>query len=233
MLNNAMNAFIRYLSVCAVLIGSSVQAENRIEATIEEGAAVFNERCSLCHGNVGMGDGLLPRLVEGYPNTNLRTNKDATDANSIREAIIYGGEKGLLDARMPPYGDELTWLEIESLVLFMRLYYRDVDRAVALLTSTKKPENPSREKGRAIYKGRCILCHGPDGDGKGKMAKIINNPPPFNFQYSALPDEQMLQIITNGGAKVGRSEKMPPFGGELSESDIRSLILYVKGFRKY
>ena len=179
-----------------------------------------------------MGDGLLPRLIEGYPNTNLRNNTDATDPASLREAIIFGGEKGILDERMPPYGDELTWLEIESLVLFMRLYYRDSDKAVKLLTQTKKPETPSREKGRAIYKGRCILCHGPEGDGKGKMSKIIKNPPPFNFHYSRLPDEMLLDIITRGGAAVGRSPKMPPFGEELSESDIKSLILYIKGFRK-
>lgn len=214
-----------------LLLPLTLQAE-RIDPNIDHGAAVFNERCSLCHGNVGMGDGLLPRLIEGYPNTNLRNNTDATDPASLREAIIFGGEKGILDERMPPYGDELTWLEIESLVLFMRLYYRDSDKAVKLLTQTKKPETPSREKGRAIYKGRCILCHGPEGDGKGKMSKIIKNPPPFNFHYSRLPDEMLLDIITRGGAAVGRSPKMPPFGEELSESDIKSLILYIKGFRK-
>lgn len=132
---------------------------------------------------------------------------------------------------MPPYGDELTWLEIESLVIFMRLYYRNAERAIELLSSTKKPEKPSREKGRAFYKGRCILCHGPEGDGKGKLSKIIKSPPPFNFQYSRLPDNMLLDMIAKGGEANNRSPKMPPFGGELSETDIKSIIMYIKGFR--
>ena len=206
-------------------------SDQRIDPTVEHGAGVFNERCTLCHGNLGMGDGILPRLVKDYPDTNLRDEVGATDGESIREAIIFGYEKGILDERMPPYGDELTWLEIESLVLFMRLYYRDVDRAIKLLTKTKKPEKPRLEKGRAIYKGRCILCHGENGDGKGKMSKIIKDPPPFNFQWSRLPDNMLQDIINRGGAEVGRSPKMPKFGEELSESDIKSLILYIKGFR--
>lgn len=223
---------IRGFTILALFLFSlGSQAEQRINPGKEHGALVFNERCSLCHGNVGMGDGLLPRLVEGYPNTNLRNRKSKMDAESLREAIIYGGEGGRMDEHMPPYGDELTWLEIESLVRFLEYFYTDPDGAVKLLTATKKPERPTREKGRAIYKGRCILCHGPNGDGKGKLSKIINSPPPFNFHYSRLPDNMLLEIITKGGGAVGRSPKMPPFGQELSESDIRSLILYIKGFR--
>ncbi len=224
-----------YFLLIIALLGYALPAaaaSQRIDPSVEHGAVTFNERCSLCHGNLGMGDGILPRLIKDYPNTNLRADNKPADAGSIREAIIYGYEKGLLDNRMPPYGDELTWLEIESLVLFLRLYFHDVDRAIGLLTTTKKPETPRHEKGRAIYMGRCILCHGENGDGKGKMAKIINSPPPFNFEYSRLPDEMLLDIITRGGDAVGRSPKMPRFGDELSESDIRSLILYIKGFRK-
>ncbi len=211
---------------------SAQAADQRIVPEVLHGASVFNLRCTLCHGNIGMGDGILPRLIPGYPSTNLRDNKDSTDAASIREAIIFGYEKGILDERMPPYGNELTWLEIESLVLFMRLYYKDVERAIEILSDTKMPEEPNMETGRAIYKGRCILCHGVGGDGQGKLSKIINDPPPFNFQWSRLPDNMLLEIISTGGGAVGRSPKMPGFGEELSESDIRSLILYIKGFRK-
>lgn len=229
-----MNNFSKTLSFGILFFSAQplMAIEKIIQPNVEHGASVFNERCSLCHGNVGMGDGLLPRLLNNYPNTNLRNSDHVLQAESIREAIIYGGEKGVLDERMPPYGDELTWLEIESLVLFMRLYYRDIDRSVALLTATKKPEPANRDKGRAIYKGRCILCHGPNGDGKGRMAKIIKNPPPFNFIYSRLPDMLLAKMISKGGEANGRSPKMPPFGEELNESDINSLILYIKSFRK-
>lgn len=220
-----------YFTLALLVLAFSVKADIVIDPTAERGATVFNDRCSLCHGNIGMGDGLLPRLIDDYPNTNLRNNKNPSDPVSLREAIIYGGEKNLLDERMPPFGDELTWLEIESLVVFLRYYHRNSEKAIKLLADTKKPEKPNRSKGRALYKGRCILCHGVEGDGKGKMAKIIKTPPPFNFQYSRLPNNMIQDIVSKGGAAVGRSPKMPPFGDELSESDINSLILYIKGFR--
>ena len=220
-----------YCAFALLFLVFTVEAELVINPTKNRGAAVFNERCSLCHGNLGMGDGLLPRLIDDYPNTNLRNSENRPDLETLREAIIYGGEKGLLDERMPPFGDELTWVEIESLVVFLDYYYRDSEKALQLLTKTKQIEKPSRTKGRALYKGRCILCHGVEGDGKGKLAKIIKTPPPFNFQYSRLPDNMIQDIVSKGGAAVGRSPKMPSFGAELSESDIDSLIMYIKGFR--
>ena len=210
----------------------AAESTGYINPTVLHGSKVFNQRCTMCHGNVGMGDGLLPRMIKTYPNTNLRTNTIGTNPQSIREAIIYGGERGNINELMPPFGDELTWLEIESLVLFMRLYYKDADDALALLSKTRVVETANRKKGQAIYKGRCILCHGIDGDGKGKMAKIIKNPPPFNLKMSRVPDAYLLDIISKGGEAMGRSPKMPIFGEELNKSDIGHIISYIKTFRE-
>jgi len=211
---------------------SHAEGTGYINPNIKHGSKVFNQRCTMCHGNVGMGDGLLPRMIKSYPNTNLRTNTIGKDPQSIREAIIYGGERGLLNQLMPPFGDELTWLEIESLVLFMRLYYKDAEHALELLSQNRTIESANSKKGQAIYKGRCILCHGINGDGKGKMAKIIKNPPPFNLKASRSPDNYLQDIISKGGEAMGRSPKMPIFGEELNKSDIGHLIAYIKSFRE-
>ena len=222
------------LLLSLIFISSSALAKNYIEPRVAHGAEVFNARCTMCHGNVGMGDGLLPRLVENYPNTSLRKSRLGTDSHSIREAIIFGGERGVLSELMPPFGDELTWLEIESLVMFLSLFHEDSEKALTHLSTARQTKSTlaNREKGRALYKGRCILCHGPEGDGKGKMAKIIKNPPPFDFRVSRSPDQYLLQIISKGGEAMGRSPKMPIFGEELGEQDIRNLIAYIKGFRE-
>ncbi len=41
------------------------------------------------------------------------------------------------------------------------------------------PAAPAR--GKKIYQGFCIKCHGPVGDGKGTAERFIKNPPPLNF----------------------------------------------------
>jgi len=231
-----MKLFLKTATALALFTGffssSSFAVEGYINPNLKQGATVFNQRCTMCHGNVGMGDGLLPRMIKEYPNTNLRSNTIGTDPESIREAIIYGGERGILNELMPPFGDELTWLEIESTVMFMRLYYKDAEKAITLMGQHRITEIPNRTKGLALYRGRCILCHGIVGNGKGKMAKIIKNPPPFNLIISRSPDAYLTQIISKGGEAMGRSPKMPIFGDELNKSDIGHLIAYIKTFRE-
>jgi len=224
---NKSTAFL-VLLVCS----SSAFSEGYIDPNLNQGAKVFNQRCTICHGNVGMGDGLLPGMIKDYPNTNLRETAIGHDPQSIREAIIYGGERGILSELMPPFGDELTWLEIESTVIFMRLYYKDAEKALKFLSQNRVTKTADRNKGQALYKRRCILCHGVNGDGKGKMAKIIKNPPPFNLTASRVPDSYIQLIVTKGGEAMGRSPKMPVFGEELNHSDIGHLIAYIKTFRK-
>ena len=86
-------------------------------------------------------------------------------------------------------------------------------------------------KGADVF-GRCALCHGPEGRGDGKLAAVIKNPPPFNLTWSRLPDSYLRDIITKGGAGVGRSPRMPPWGGDLTSSEIESVMLHLKTLRE-
>ncbi|MDH5436332.1 MAG: cytochrome c, partial [Gammaproteobacteria bacterium] len=83
------------------------------------------------------------------------------------------------------------------------------------------------------YKGRCSLCHGPDGEGNGKMARIIKDPPPFNLTKSGVPYSYLKEIVTKGGEAMGRSGRMPPWGKELSRVELDSILLYVMSLRGY
>jgi len=210
----------------------TLSSEKIVVPKIENGAKIFARSCTLCHGDLGLGDGPLPRIMGEYPNTNLSINRIGKDDKMLRRSIIYGRERGGMDNRMPPYGDELTWLEIESLIKFLDLFYEDRDSAIELLKKSRTSQPPSVQLGRAIYHGRCILCHGVNGDGKGKLSRIIKNPPPFDLTKSRAKNSYLKELITRGGTKMGRSEKMPTFGEELSDSDIESVISFIKLFRK-
>lgn len=86
--------------------------------------------------------------------------------------------------------------------------------------------NKSQIRGMVVFQTYCVLCHGEKGDGTGRLAtgKI---PPPANLTKTILNDEQLKAIIRGGGASVGRSEFMPPWGEELNDSQINDVIEYI------
>ncbi len=81
-------------------------------------------------------------------------------------------------------------------------------------------------RGSIVFKTYCVLCHGANGDGKGRLA-VGKIPPPANLNKTMLTDEQKENIIRNGGESVGRSPFMPPWGSELSNEQIKDLISYI------
>lgn len=91
---------------------------------------------------------------------------------------------------------------------------------------------PTLNIGAKTYQQHCSLCHGVAGEGDGHLARVINNPLPANLTKSTAADEYLLSIVTQGGEAMGRSPKMPPWGNELSESEIKSLVIHINSLRK-
>ncbi|MFN0303906.1 MAG: c-type cytochrome [Burkholderiales bacterium] len=86
-------------------------------------------------------------------------------------------------------------------------------------------------RGAALFDTYCIRCHGREGGGDGRAAKMYA-PRPTNLMKSMVPDEYWEVIIRRGGSGVGRSEFMPPWGEELTDEQIRDLITFLNTIRK-
>ena len=86
--------------------------------------------------------------------------------------------------------------------------------------------------GEGLYAERCVLCHGDEGRGDGRMSKLIEDPPPFDLTQSIQPSAYLALIISRGGARLGRSPHMPPFGQDLTEAQIESLAHYLLTLRE-
>lgn len=212
--------------------GSLQECGKEAKPCVRYGAKVFQARCSLCHGTDGHGEGILPMSIKQYPNTNLLDPKHGTDTKTLTNIIKHGSSLPQISPEMPPWGDELTATQLDSVVMFVKFLRKDVDKALQMLREEAKTQKPSTRIGRAIFKGRCVLCHGDGGEGNGKMARIIKDPPPFNLTKSSAPDEYLKLIIEKGGKALGRSERMPPWGTDLSNTEIDSLIIYIKKLRE-
>ncbi len=90
-------------------------------------------------------------------------------------------------------------------------------------------DNKARPAGAAeIYLKKCASCHGKDGRAKTFQAKFNSARNLADPEWQAeVSDERIFNSITNG-----RGKKMPSFGKKLSEPEINSLVVYVRGLKK-
>jgi mono/diheme cytochrome c family protein len=90
---------------------------------------------------------------------------------------------------------------------------------------------PDAARGKLQFENYCVSCHGRRGDGDGPVAATLD-PKPARLgdraSMSAKTDDYLFQVIKGGGASVGRSALMAPWGGTLSDAQIRDVIAYVR-----
>jgi mono/diheme cytochrome c family protein len=86
-----------------------------------------------------------------------------------------------------------------------------------------------------MYTKQCGGCHGPTGKGDGPAAAALN-PKPTDFTNKAymagLKDQYLFDLVKKGGAAVGKSPLIPPFGSKLNDQEIRDVIAYVRTLAK-
>ena len=83
----------------------------------------------------------------------------------------------------------------------------------------------------ARYRRTCAPCHGEGGRGDGPNAPFLPVPPTRHADAAymrARPDDALYDAIAAGGAAMGRSPRMPGFGGSLTPGEIRGLVRYLR-----
>lgn len=188
----------------------------------------------LCHGLDGLGEGFLAIKMKNYPSANLLTNIKASSRKDIRKAIFFGGALGNISAFMPPYGEAIDGKEVDALVELIQLMRRDTQQSSRLIkiAYNKTQIQPNVNLGKLVYSTRCVLCHGKTGQGDGRMSEILKSPSPANLVKSQKPDDYLYQIISQGGESIGRSAHMPPWGDQLTDREINSLVIFLKHLRQ-
>lgn len=97
--------------------------------------------------------------------------------------------------------------------------------------ATAASGDPIEEK----YATYCVTCHGPNGDASVPAAQAMN-PKPRDFTDAAwqgsVDDARIAKVIKEGGAAVGLSPTMAPWGSVLSDADVEGLVKKVRSFKK-
>jgi mono/diheme cytochrome c family protein len=87
------------------------------------------------------------------------------------------------------------------------------------------------EEGKKLYGQFCASCHGQGGRGDGPAAAALNPKPRDHTDkeyMSKMSDDDLLKVIKNGGASIGKSPLMPPWGASLKDDQINDVIAYVR-----
>jgi mono/diheme cytochrome c family protein len=102
----------------------------------------------------------------------------------------------------------------------------------------QKPKSmltPAEQKGRALFAYYCAICHGKTGKGNGFNSYNLSKPPrnfTENAQMASLSDSRIKRAILAGGAALGLSPQMPPWGGVLTERQASDLTAFIRTLAK-
>jgi mono/diheme cytochrome c family protein len=114
-------------------------------------------------------------------------------------------------------GRHVMFGSLMLLVLFVGLMFF----VVSIARATPAPDAAADS---ATFRGKCVMCHGPDGGGS-EVGKTMHVPDLRSPEVQKLPDTQLVQIISDG--KGG----MPPFKNSLSQDQVHSLVGYIRSLR--
>jgi mono/diheme cytochrome c family protein len=100
-----------------------------------------------------------------------------------------------------------------------------VTAILVLLHSVSALATPQDHSARSIFTSTCASCHGQNGVPTA-VGKSLNAPDLSSTAVQKHTTAQLQQIISDGKGN------MPPFKGSLSETQIDSLITFIRAFSR-
>ncbi len=171
------------------------------------GAKVYNQECSQCHGTKGLGDG--PQASQlSVPVATLGLSDFARQYSPAEWFSVV--TKGNMEKFMPAFAnltDRQRW---------------DV---VAYAMSLSAPEAVVNQ-GKTIYQQECLSCHGQSGKGNGAQVDSLSTKP-TDFTDQAFM-AQTTSTSLYDAISSGITPDMPAYTSTLSDNDRLALVTYLR-----
>jgi len=87
-------------------------------------------------------------------------------------------------------------------------------------------ESSKSQGGAAVFKSKCIVCHGVDGTGNTPLGKQLQAANFHSKDVQKLSDAELHKIVHDGQAN------MPAFADQLSDEEITQVVKYVRQLGK-
>ncbi|VAW84043.1 hypothetical protein MNBD_GAMMA16-1459 [hydrothermal vent metagenome] len=185
---------------------------------VSQGAEIYQEYCSVCHGDQGDG---MTRVRRGLNPPPRDFTSRLAKAELTRERMLTAVKQGRTNTAMMSFASRLSEEEINAVVDHVRSHFMlkeevALDTAMVLL-----------ERGKNTYTANCAVCHGDDGNG-AMWTKTSLNPPPRDFTtlqaLEALNRSRMITSVTHGRPDTA----MMSFAKRLSTEDIGAVVDYIR-----
>lgn len=231
------------LYLAALFFGASPAGAASGEKVIDP-ATIYQESCSVCHGDDGRG-AVWGQASLSVPPRNFRTAEARQELT--RERMIASVTAGRPGTPMPGFGTQLSIPEITAVVDWIRAEFMTPERPAATEPHGRRlPGNteygpvggapPQRARpqsyegdparGALLYAQNCVDCHGANGGGDGPRAYFIF-PRPRNFHDPATREYLTRQNLYNGIKFGVVGKEMPAWGKVLSDAQVADLAEYV------
>lgn len=190
------------------------------------GLKLYLGYCFVCHGQKGDGQGPYASMLSTTPadftdSTYFGTKTD----EDLYDFISKGGIAHGKSMHMKPFGFQMTPGEIQSSVAYIRVLNRH------------ERINRSKESdfsGEEIYRNSCVMCHGENGSGDGRLSRMLGLKvrPLTSAVLSQYSGAKLYNIIQDGipSDSTGPGRFMPAWEGSLSEQEIIDVIDYIHSF---
>jgi len=182
--------------------GQAIDALARDPQAIKLGKSIFANTCATCHGSSAKG-------AIGYPNL----TDDIWHWGGAPEQILHTVQDGR-DGVMPPWGKVLEGMGGPDAVDYVIAYVHQLGEA-----DGGNRSDYAAARGKTLYEGVCVACHGKDGKGDPKVGA-----PDLTDGYWLYGDsrEALRETIGNG-----RHGVMPAWGKILGDTRSRLVAAYV------
>ena len=101
----------------------------------------------------------------------------------------------------------------------------------ALCMFTAQAQAGDAAAGQAKFQQFCATCHGAKGGADGPASAALRPKPRAlnDAEWQASVDDDYLRkVITEGGAAVGKSPMMTPWGHALKGEDLENVVAFIR-----
>ncbi len=202
-------AVLIYISADPVaLFAKQAAVETQRQELAENGSALYEKYCSMCHGPDG--NGYLADEANALSNPDFL--KSASD-DYIIQGILRGRPGTPMSAWAKDKGGILTDEDAEAILAFIRTWQTEASVELKSMTVEGDAEN-----GAQVFERWCAACHGKSGEG-GKAVQLKN--PVF---LETASDAFIRYSIENGR----RNTQMSAYKNILSAGNIDDVISYLR-----